>query len=108
MKKTIELMHPKLIPARWVDAIKYDIKKYLNRERRKTLPDGTDYWTFDCRFGASEDVAETIFTSDINKHIDAAVAQQLGAFYIEILARACKHKPRPVAPAVGSAEDDGE
>ncbi|WP_445768293.1 DUF6172 family protein [Rheinheimera sp.] len=108
MKKTIALTHPKLIPARWVDAIKYDIKKYLNRERRKTLPDGTDYWTFDCRFGASEDVAETIFTSDINKHIDAAVAQELPAFYIEILARACKHKPRPAASAVDSAEDNGE
>ena len=108
MKKTIALTHPKLIPARWVDAIKYDIKKYLNRERRKTLPDGTDYWSFDCRFGATEEVAEPIFTSEINKHIDAAVAQELGAFYIEILARACKHKPRPAVSAVDNAEDDGE
>ncbi len=94
MKKTIALTHPKLQPARWVDAIKYDIKKYLKRERRKTLPAGMDYWTFDCRFGASEQVAEKTFTSEINKHIDAAVAQQLESFYVEILARACKHQPR--------------
>ena len=94
MKKTIALTHPKLIPARWVDAIKYDIKKYLNRERRKTLPDGTDYWSFDCRFGASEEVAKKVFNSEINKHIDAAVAQDLPSFYVEILARASQHQPR--------------
>lgn len=94
MRKTFALTHPKLNTARLVDAIKHEIKKYLARERRKVLPDGKDYWTFDCRFGASEDVAAKIFTSEINKHIDAAVAQELPAFYIEILARACNHKPR--------------
>jgi hypothetical protein len=35
-----------------------------------------------------------IFTSDINKHIDTALAQALPSFYVEIIARACKHKPR--------------
>lgn len=96
MKKTIALTHAKLQPARLVDSIKYDIKKYLNRERRKTLPAGMDYWTFDCRFGASEEVAEKIFTSEINKHIDVAMAQELASFYIEILARACAHQPRDI------------
>ncbi|KKO50658.1 hypothetical protein VT06_01435 [Arsukibacterium sp. MJ3] len=94
MKKTIALTHPKLNPARLVDSIKHEIKKYLNRERRKSLPNGMDYWTFDCRFGAAEDVATEIFTSDINKHIDAALAQALSSFYVEIIAKACKHKPR--------------
>jgi hypothetical protein len=94
MKKTFALTHPKLNTARLVDAIKHEIKKYLARERRKALPDGKDYWTFDCRFGATEDTAEQIFTSEINKKIDAAVAEALPAFYIEILARACNHKPR--------------
>lgn len=97
MKKTIALTHPKLQPARLVDSIKHDIKKYLNRERRKTLPEGADYWTFDCRFGASEAVAEEIYTSEINQHIDAAVAQELPEFYVEILARACNHGPRTAA-----------
>lgn len=93
MKKTIALTHPKLKPARLVDSIKHDIKKYLNRERNKPLPAGTDYWTFDCRFGASEAVAEAIYTSEINKHIDAAVEQELAEFYIEIVARAANHQP---------------
>ena len=94
MKKTFALTHPKLQPARLVDAIKHDIKKYLARERRKQLPDGADYWTFDCRFGATEDVAKKIFTSEINKHIDAAVEQELASFYMEILAKAGQHAPR--------------
>lgn len=94
MKKTFALTHAKLNTARLVDAIKHEIKKYLARERRKALPEGMDYRTFDCRFGASAELAEKIFTSEINKHIDAAVAQQLPEFYVEILARACQHKPR--------------
>ncbi len=97
MKKTFTFTHPKLQPARVSDAIKHEIKKYLNRERRKQLPAGMDYWTFDCRFGATEDAAEKIFTSEINKRIDAALEQHLTGFYVEILARACQHQPRASA-----------
>jgi hypothetical protein len=100
MKKTFALTHPKLQPARLVDAIKHEIKKYLNRERRKPLPEGKDYWTFDCRFGPSEPEAKPMFTSEINKHIDAAATQALPEFYLEILARAANHQPR----AADSAE----
>jgi hypothetical protein len=94
MKKTIALTHPKIKPARLVESVKHDIKKYLGRERRKTLPEGTDYWTFDCKFGASEDTAEVIYTSEINKKIDEAAEQELTEFYVEVLARAEAHKPK--------------
>ena len=94
MKKTIALTHPKIKPARLVESVKHDIKKYLGRERRKTLPEGTDYWTFDCKFGASEDTAEVIYTSEINKKIDEAAEQELSEFYVEVLARAEAHKPK--------------
>ena len=109
MKKTIALTHAKLKPASLVDSIKHDIKKYLNRERNKPLPEGMDYWTFDCRFGASKDVAEEIYTSEINKRIDAAVEQELAEFYLEILSRADNHKPNSGATAADSdAEDDDD
>lgn len=94
MKKTFALTHSKLNEDRLLDSIKYEIKKYLARERRKSLPEGMDYWTFDCRFGASSEVAVKIFTSEIKTQIDAAAAQKLPEFYLEILARACQHKPR--------------
>jgi len=110
MKKTIALTHAKLKPARLVDSIKHDIKKYINRERNKPLPEGMDYWTFDCRFGASEDVAEEVYTSEINKRIDAAVEQELAEFYIEITSRSENHKPKSVEPTAtdSDAEDDDE
>jgi hypothetical protein len=104
MKKTIALTHPKHKAERWVELVKHEIKKYLNRERRKALPDGMDYWTFDCRFGATEAEAVTVFTAEINKHIDAAAKQQLSAVYVEILARACKHQPRPDTALDDSAD----
>lgn len=94
MKKTFALTHPKIKSARLVDSIKHELKKYIARERRKTLPEGTDYWTFDCLFGSSEESAEEIYTSEINKKIDAAVEQELAEFYIVILARAAIHKPK--------------
>jgi hypothetical protein len=94
MKKTIALNHPKIKTARLVESIKHDIKKYLGRERRKTLPEGTDYWTFDCKFGASQDAAVVVFTSEINKKIDEAAEQELTEFYVEILVRAEAHKPK--------------
>ncbi|ART83740.1 hypothetical protein CBP31_14755 [Oceanisphaera profunda] len=102
MKKTFALAHPKLPLARRVDSIKYEIKKYLKRERNKTLPSGMNYWAFDCRFGTSAETATDVFPSEINKHIDAVVAQELPEFYVEILARACKHDPR----AMANTEDD--
>lgn len=109
MKKIFALTHAKLKPARLVDSIKHDIKKYISRERNKPLPEGMDYWTFDCRFGASEDVAEEVYPSDINKRIDAAVEQELTEIYIEVLSRSEEHKPRAVeAEGEGEAEGDAE
>ena len=94
MRKTFGLTHPKIKTARLVESIKHEVKKYLGRERRKDLPEGTDYWTFDCQFGASQETAEVIFTSEINKRIDGAVEQELTEFHLVILARAEAHKPK--------------
>jgi len=87
MKKTIQLTHPKLQPARHVDAIKHDVKKYIKRERNKKLPSGSDYWDFDCKYGATEGDASEVHVKEINKCIDRAVEMELESFYLEILAR---------------------
>ena len=108
MQKVIALTHPKLKPARLVDSIKHDVKKYLNRERNKPLPKGMDYWTFDCRFGPSKEASEAIFTSEIGKHIDSAVEQALEEFYLEVIARAAKHKPKEGFTAVDSGVSDDD
>lgn len=107
MKNTIALSHPKLKPARHVDAIKHDVKKYIKRERNKPLPSGMDYWDFDCRYGATEADAEVIHVGEVNKHIDKAVAENLESFYLEVVARAGKRVPKP-DQAVGDDEDFDE
>jgi len=87
MKKTFELTHPKIKLARRVDAVKHEVKKYIKRERNKTLPNDADFWDFDCKFGLREDTSEVIHLSEINKKIDEVVAQEKTSFYLEILAK---------------------
>lgn len=87
MKKTFLLSHPKIKLPRLVEAIKFEVKKYLRRERKKPLPAGADYWDFDCRFGADEDNAQVIHLGSINQHIDEAEKNELASFYLEILAK---------------------
>lgn len=67
--------------------IKGEVKKYLKRERRKTLPEGVDYWDFDCRVGPDAESATTVLPKELPKAIDEVAAQEPEAIYIEILAR---------------------
>ena len=87
MKKTFELVHPKIKLARRVDAVKHEVKKYVKRERNKTLPDDVDFWDFDCKFGNTEQEAEIVHLSELNKLIDQTQTQGLTSFYIEIIVK---------------------
>ncbi len=87
MKKTFKLTHPKIKSPRLVEAIKYEVKKYLKRERRKKLPKGVDFWDFGCRIGVDEASSEVVHVYDINKAVDQAESKQLESFYLEILAK---------------------
>ena len=87
MKKTFKLTHPKIKVARLAEAIKHEVKKYIKRERNKQLPEGVDFWDFDCKFGPTAENSEVIHLSEINKCIDKAEEQQLESFYLEILVK---------------------
>ncbi len=95
MKKTFKLTNPKIKVPRLVEAIKYEVKKYLRRERRKALPKGADFWDFDCRMGVDEESSEAVHVYDINKAIDHAESKQLESFYLEILAKPGEQKKKP-------------
>ena len=60
MKKTFKLTHEKIKPARLVEKFKYEVKKYVKRERRRSLPKTMDYWDFNCRYGADADSADLL------------------------------------------------
>lgn len=99
MKKVFKLTHSKIKYARLIDAVRSDVKKYIKRERLKELPEGYDQWDFNCKFGPTADEAEVIQLADIGKQINAAEAQQLDSFYIEILAKPAHRSDTPHAPA---------
>lgn len=87
MKKTFKLHIEGKNSDRVMDAIKHQVKKYVRRERGKMLPPGVDYWDFDCRFGLTEDTAEPVHLTDINKKMDAVASNGGDVFYVEILAK---------------------
>lgn len=95
MKKTFKMSHPKIKLPRLVEAIKYEVKKYIKRERGKALPPGADFWDFDCRCGIDQAHSEEIHLSAINKFISSAEAEQLDSFYLEILAKPGYRRKRP-------------
>jgi len=95
MKKTFKLTDPKIKVPRLVEAIKHEVRKYLKRERRKSLPDNVDFWDFDCRFGTDEANCEVIHVGDIDKSINRAESEEMESFYLEILAKPGHRKKKP-------------
>lgn len=87
MKKQFQINVPNKKPDRQVEAIRYEINKYLARERRKPLPVDVDFWDFNCRFGETESTAQPITVLQIKDKITDAVAKNLTSFYVEILAK---------------------
>ena len=95
MRKIYKLTHPKIKPDRLIEAVKCDVRKYLKRERNKTLPEGADFWDFDCKFGHTEEEAKEIHVSKFPKLIEATKEQQLESFYVEILAKPGHRMKKP-------------
>lgn len=96
MRKTFQLAVEGKHPDRLMDAIKHEVGKYLKRERARALPEGVDFWDFDCRFGASQDVAQPVHLSALKGLMDGIKAEGGTQFYVEILA---KHGVRTAKPA---------
>ena len=96
MKKTFSLIDQKRPVPRVIEAIKHEAKKYLKRERNKPLPEGVDFWDFDCRFGADEATSEVIHVSAINKTVSDAESKRLESFYLEIMAKPGIRTEKPV------------
>ncbi|WP_066098416.1 DUF6172 family protein [Xanthomonas massiliensis] len=109
MRKTYQLDIEGKHRDRLLEASKHDIRRYLRRERRKALPAGADFWDFDVRVGADEADARAVDVAGLIPAVDALVAAAHDRFYVEILSRPAKRRPRPAADAVSQdVEDDGE
>ncbi|MDP1566827.1 MAG: DUF6172 family protein [Polaromonas sp.] len=95
MKKTFKLNIEGKNRDRVLDAVKHDIRKYVRRQRRVPLPEGVDFWDFDCRFGASEETAAVVHFATILPLVDAAGKEGADSFYLELLAREGRRTQRP-------------
>ena len=87
MKKFFSLEAGNHKPARLADKIKSDVRKYLKRERGKELPEGVDFWDFDCRQGESAENSQSLHEKEIGKAIDQALSTGWKGIYLEILAK---------------------
>ena len=87
MKKTFPLSVEGKHPERLLEATKHEIRKYVKRERRRALPEGADFWDFDCKFGPAQDSAAVVHIAEITALIDAAAKAQADQFFIAILAK---------------------
>ncbi len=106
MKKTFELSHPKIAYPRLIEATKNEVKKYLKRERNKTLPEDADYWGFNCKFGQTEEQSETIRVGQVNEKISFAESQEWPSFYLEILAYPAQRTPHDVETSADEQNED--
>lgn len=95
MKKNFSLIVDNKSLDRQVDSIKYEVKKYISRERRKKLPEGADYWDFDCRIGKDKGTASGVHISKINEQISKVSEDKHKSFYLEILAKTAKRSKKP-------------
>lgn len=102
MKKTFQLTIEGKNRDRVLDATKHEIRQYMKRERRKTLPEGADYWDFDCKFGTRPDNALAVHPATLTALIDGVAREGGDMFYLELLAkpghRTTHGKPADEAP----------
>ncbi len=87
MKKKFSLTSSVHKPDRHIELLKHEINKYIARERRKTLPEDSGYWEFDCKCGPDAESATQIHVSVIGKYIDDIAQTKAENIYIEILAK---------------------
>jgi len=107
MRKTFQLHVEGKNPDRVLEAVKHDIRKYIKRERRRDIPEGADFWDFDCQFGATKEAATVVHLSALTGLINGVVAEGGKQFYVEILAKPGKRTPRPDGAHDEDAANDG-
>ena len=105
MKKTFPLTLEGKNRDRVVEAVKNDIRKYLARERRKPLPEGVDFWDFDCKFGASADIAAVVHVAALTELINGVVAADGTQLYVELLAKPGLRSAKPPADSADTGDD---
>ena len=100
VKKTFKLNIEGKNRDRVLEATKHEIRKYVKRQRRVPLPEGVDFWDFDCKFGTNEENAVVIHFATITEMIDAVANEGGEQFYLDMLAKTGHRTARPAGADV--------
>ncbi len=103
MKKTFPLQSPGKEPARVLERLKNEVRKYVQREQRKTPPAEFDRWEFACKVGAVESAAAALPLSEVLAKVEELASAGAASVYIEVLALPA---PRPQADLRASDSAD--
>ncbi len=108
MRQTFTFADSKHQPQQALAALKNRLRKYLKRERRKRLPDGVDFWDFDCRVGEEEESATPAHVAEVIGRVDGVFASGHPNVYIEILAKPGIRRSRPKPEPADDDVDAGD
>lgn len=87
MKKTYPLHIEGKNSERVLEATKHDIRKYVKRCRKISLPEGVDFWDFDCKVGAGKDSAVPVHLAELIAQLDAVAKAGHASAYVEVEAK---------------------
>lgn len=86
MKKNFPLKDPQKPDARVLETVKNELRKYVQREQRKKLPEGFDRWEFACKVGAEAASAAVLPLSAVVGEVETLAQGGAAAVYVEIIA----------------------
>jgi hypothetical protein len=93
---------------RLLEASKHDIRKYVKRERSRPLPEGVDFWDFDCKFGHSEATAAVVHFATLMGLVDTAAQEGSEQFYVEVVTKHGHRTARPAGAQPQGGSEDGD
>lgn len=105
MRKIYPLRPEGKHPDRVLEAVKHDIRKYIQRERRRELPADAHFWDFDCRFGPSQADAQTLHPAALIAELDALAKTGAEQCYVELLAKPAVRRPHVAGEPAADASD---
>ena len=85
MNKSYKLIEEKRNKDRVVESVKHEIRKYIKREKNKSLPKDVDFWKLECKISKDNDALVFVEFPNLIKTIDTLVLENAQTLNIEIL-----------------------
>lgn len=96
MKRKFDLSVENKHPDRVLESIKYEVRKYIKREKNKQLPEGIDFWKIECKFSKNDEALNDVKFEDITKLINEASIEKCHNINIELVSTPGHKKPKKV------------